>query len=48
MRFVAIIVAALMVLGLAAFGLVSAQKGATPSSAGTSKSSSPGSGGAGG
>ena len=30
MRFVVIIVAALMILGLAAFGLVSAQKGATP------------------
>jgi hypothetical protein len=32
MRFVVIIVAALMILGLAAFGLVSAQKGATPTS----------------
>jgi hypothetical protein len=30
MRFVVIIVAALMILGFAAFGLVSAQKGATP------------------
>ena len=30
MRFVVIIVAALMIFGLAAFGLVSAQKGATP------------------
>jgi len=30
MRFVVIIVAALMIVGLAAFGLVSAQKGATP------------------
>jgi hypothetical protein len=30
MRFVVIIVAASMILGLAAFGLVSAQKGATP------------------
>jgi hypothetical protein len=30
MRFVVIIVAALMILGFAALGLVSAQKGATP------------------
>ena len=30
MRFVVIIVTALMILGLAALGLVSAQKGATP------------------
>ena len=30
MQFVVIIVAALMILGFAAFGLVSAQKGATP------------------
>ena len=30
MRFVVIIVAALVIVGLAAFGLVSAQKGATP------------------
>jgi len=32
MRFVVIIVAALVIVGLAAFGLVSAQKGATPTS----------------
>ena len=30
MRFVVVVVAALMILGLAAFGLVSAQKGDTP------------------
>ena len=30
MRFVVIIVAALVIVGLASFGLVSAQKGATP------------------
>ena len=30
MRFVVIIVGALMILGFAAFGVVSAQKGATP------------------
>ena len=32
MRFVVTIVATLMILGLAAFGLVSAQKGVTPTS----------------
>ena len=36
MRFVVIIVAALMILGLASFGLVSAQRGATPTATGAS------------
>jgi di/tricarboxylate transporter len=36
MRFVVIIVAVLMILGLAAFGVVSAQKGATPTATTTS------------